>query len=155
MEHLSLEEIKDMRKTSFEKLIKEQTKDNVFEKLTNLKKSHSKVNTIEHGMLKIQKYLQPNQVKITKEESQLIFKLRSRMTKIKANMKNAFNNTQCEACGKEEETQEHIVKCKDLNDDNGENYDYGKLKIGTVSEQLRIATKFKENFEKLEKLRNQ
>ena len=40
-----------MSKTSFEKLIKEQIKDNVFKKLTKLKKSHSKVNTIEHGVL--------------------------------------------------------------------------------------------------------
>ena len=155
MENLSLEEIKGMRKTSFEKLIKEQIKDNVFEKLTNLKKSHSKVNTIEHGVLKIQKYLQPNHVRITKEESQLIFKLRSRMTNTKTNLKRAFNNTECDACGKADETQEHIVKCNDLNEDNMENYDYEKLKVGTVSEQLKIAKKFKENFKKLENLRKQ
>ena len=155
MENLSLEEIKGMRKTSFEKLIKEQIKDNVFEKLTKLKKSHSKVNTIEHEVLRIQKYLQPNHVRITKEESQLIFKLRSRMTNTKTNLKRAFNNTECDACGKAEETQEHIVKCNDLNEDNMENYDYEKLKVGTVSEQLKIAKKFEENFKKLENLRKQ
>ena len=148
------EEIKSMKKASFENLVKEKIKENVFEKFTILKKSHSKVNDIGHVALKIQKYLQPNQVKILKEESQLIFKLRCRVTSVKANLKKAFENIECDACGEEEETQEHVILCKDLNKNDEESYEYENLNNGTFSEKIKIAKKFKNNYEILEKLRN-
>ena len=154
MENTNFEEIKSMRKTSFENLVKERIKENVLVKLTILKKSHSKVNDIGHVALKIQKYLQPNQVKISKEESQLIFKLRCRVTNIKANLKKAFDNIECDACGEDEETQEHVLKCNELNKNDEKKYEYERLNNGTVSEKLEIAKKFKNNYEKLEKLRN-
>ena len=154
MENTNFEEIKSMRKTSFENLVKERIKENVLVKLTILKKSHSKVNDIGHVALKIQKYLQPNQVKISKEESQLIFKLRCRVTNIKANLKKAFDNIECDACGEDEETQEHVIKCNELNKNDEKKYEYERLNNGTVSEKLEIAKKFKNNYEKLEKLRN-
>ena len=45
-----------------------------------------------------------------KEDAQLVFKLRCRVTGVKINMRGKYDNLECEACGLEEETQQHIIK---------------------------------------------
>ena len=86
-----------------------------------------------------------------KEDAQLVFKLRCRVTGVKINMRGKYDNLECEACGLEEETQQHIIKCEVLNrNKDDENIQYGRLLNGTVREQLKIAYKFQENNEILE-----
>ena len=151
---MSMEEIKSMKKTSFITLIKQRINRNTFKHLEDLKKSHSKVENIEHSDIKIQKYLQPNKEKITREESQLIFKLRCRVTTIKHNLKGKYDNLECHACGNEEKTQQHILQCEKLNrNEDTEVLNYEKLFNGTVMEKLKIAQQFKENFDKLENMK--
>ena len=54
----------------------------------------------------------------------------------------------CGACGLEEETQQHVIKCKVLNKGKEvEDISYENLFNGTVKEKLRIAHKFEENFQ--------
>ena len=61
---------------------------------------------------------------------------------------------ECHACGNEEETQQHILQCKELNRiEDTEVSDYEKLFNGTVIEKLKIAKKFKENFDRLENIK--
>ena len=98
LSHLSMEEITDMKKTSFITLIKQRINLKTFKFLEDLKKSHSKVMHIEHNGIKIQKYLQPNNVLIKREEAQLIFKLRCRVTGIKVNLKGKYDTLECSAC---------------------------------------------------------
>ena len=151
MENASWDTLKNMKKTSFMKQIKEKTYMKTLEKLENEKKCHSKVKEIEHNIIKMQKYLLPTRMKIWKEDAQLIFQLRCRMTEAKINLRGMYDNLECGACGIEEETQQHIIKCKVLNENKEvENLDYGKLFIGTVEEKLKIAHKFEENFVVLE-----
>ena len=95
----------------------------------------------------MQKYLKHGKMKITIEERQLIFKLRSEVTNIKMNYKGMFENFQCEVCNEEDETQEHILKCKILNKKEEEIVDYSKIKNGNIIEMLKIARKFKKNLE--------
>ena len=92
-----------------------ETRNKIFEKLQKIKLSHSKVNMIKHNVIKIQKYLQPNQAKMSKDEAQLIFRLRCRVTETKNNLKRKYTSLECRACGLEIETQEHIIICKELN----------------------------------------
>jgi hypothetical protein len=128
------------KKASFMKQIKEKICMKTLEKLENEKKCHSKVKEIEHNIIKMQKYLLPTRMKIWKEE--LIFQLRYRMTEVKINLRGMYDNLECGACGIEEETQQHIIKCKVLNENKEvENLDYVKLFIGTVEEKLKIAHK--------------
>ena len=68
----------------------------------------------------MQKYLQPNKSKMSKEEAQLIFKLRCRVTETKVNLKGKYDKLECEACGIEEENQQHILVCTELNKDRNE-----------------------------------
>ena len=154
LENMNFEEIKSMKQTSFEGMVKEKIRNKAFERLKGIKNSHSKVKELEYTVLRIQKYLQPNQTKITKDECKLIFKLRCKVMDVKANMKKMHVTLECGACGVEQETQEHILKCEKLckNEDNHE-HNYEKLNNGTVYEKLCIAKKFKENYEILKELK--
>ena len=150
----NMEEIANMKKTSFMNLIKNKINKRTFENLESLKQSHSKVKKVEHIGIKIQKYLQPNNSKMTKVEAQIIFKLRCRMTEAKINLKGKYDDWGCSACGLEEESQEHIIKCEQLNRNKEvEEVDYEKIYNGTVAEKLKIAYRFKENYDLLENMK--
>ena len=125
-----------------------------YKKVPKEKESHSKVRKIEHHAIKVQKYLQPYQIQMSKEEAQLIFQLRCRVTEAKINLRGKYDNLECGACGFEEETQQHIMKCKVLNKTKEEeDIDYEKLYNGTVTEKLKIAHKFEEHFSILERMK--
>ena len=152
LDNLTMEAIQGMKNQSFRNLIKQKIEEKEMERMETLKKSHSKVQKIEHNGLVMQKYLQPNSTKISKEEAQLIFKLRCRVTSIKANMKGSFESLQCRACKLFEESQEHIVNhCKILNKEE-KILEYEKILNGTVIEKVEIAKRFQKNFEMLEKM---
>ena len=151
LDHLTMDNITEMKKTSYIHLIKQKIQEYTFAFLDELKKSHSKVEKIEHSGIQIQKYLQPNSIQMIKEEAQLIFKLRCRVTNIKVNLKGKYDTLECGACGKYEENQKHIIFCEELNENKDvENMNYEKLFNGTVEEKVKIAKHFKENFDKLE-----
>ena len=102
----------------------------------------------------MQKYLQPNSEKISREDSQIVFKLRCRATKLKANMKSMYDSLECTACGIEEENQQHILECSILNQNtNLEECKYGKIFNGTVSDKVEIARRFTESFDRLENMK--
>ena len=146
---LEMEQIKTMRKSNFMSIIKDKIQMQTFQDMEKIKSSHTKVKEIEHENMKMQKYLQANSCKITKEEAQLIFKLRCRTINVKRNLKGIYDNLNCTACGTEEETQEHVLKCEELNKNKEKNnVEYSKLFNGTVVEQLKIAKTFKENMKK-------
>ena len=115
MENVKWDTLRNMKKATFTGQIKEKILMKTLEKFQKEKESHSKVRKIEHHAIKIQKYLQPNQIKMSKEEAQLIFQLRCRVTEAKINLRGKYDNLECGACGLEEETQQHIMKCKVLN----------------------------------------
>ena len=75
-----------------------------------------------------------------------------RTTNVKENLKGKYESFECRACKKENESQEHVVnKCKILNQKE-EKVEYEKIFYGPVKEKLKVAKKFQENFEILEKL---
>ena len=75
------------------------------------KQSHSKVKDLKHEVLKMKQYLMPNNLKIMKEDGQMIFKLRCRVTETKINMKGMYDEHDCRVGGKISENQEHIIQC--------------------------------------------
>ena len=76
MKDTSFEEIGNMKKGYFMKVVKLRNEEKVFKSLEKVKK-------IEHNSMKIQKYLQLNRTEISREEAHLIFKLRCRVTEAK------------------------------------------------------------------------
>ena len=108
MENIKFEEIKNMKKGVFKKLVKQKIKGETFENLHKRKFSHSKVKHVEHNGLIMQKYLKPNKSKMSKEEAQLVFKLRCRVTETKVNLKRKYDNLECETCGLKKKPAAHI-----------------------------------------------
>ena len=97
----------------------------------------------------MQKYLQPNSAKMTKEEGQLIFQLRCQVTDVKTNFKRKYENLECRACMSEEESQKHLIECKILNQQL-EQLEYEKIYNGTVEDKLKIARRFQTNLKFIE-----
>ena len=53
--------------------------------------------------------------RLSRNEVNLIFSYRTRMTKAKANYKGLYKNTKCRWCAEEEETQDHLMtECKEF-----------------------------------------
>ena len=91
----------------------------------------------------------PNRLKCTQEDIQLIFKMRSNITRVKMNMQQIYDTHECSMCMKENETQEHIYKCEEIWKWREKKYEkmieYEKILTGNVMEMLEIARIFKEN----------
>ena len=112
---LTFEDIKNMSKPAFKKLVKLKTRQKAFEHLQKLKSCHSKVAHIPYEKLSMQSYLLPGLEDISNDERKYIFQARSRMLgKIKNNYRNKFKNILCIACGKAECSQQHAMLCPKL-----------------------------------------
>ena len=128
-----------------------------FKDLNKQKENLTKVMNIKHKKLEIQKYLKACNIKITQEEAQEIFKLRSRVSDVKMNFKGKYDSLECEACQEnEEESQQHIINCKILNENNeniGNVPEYEEIYNGNTKMKLKIAKLFLENIKNRENLK--
>ena len=159
--NIQFEDIKQMKKFDFMNTVKRKIRYKTLKDLEKCKEKHTKVNHLNYFVLKMQNYLTANACKMKQEDSQLIFKLRSRMTEVKMNMKGLYyNEYDCRACGEGNETQEHILQCKVLLSMNKEYdqmniIDYEKISSGKVQEQLKVSELFKQNMKILNKLKKE
>ena len=156
--NVDFEDIRSMKKGVFMNKVKRKTEEKVLKKLEEIKEKHSKVNLLNHPILKMQKYLMPTSVNIRKEECQEIFKLRTKVTDVKMNMKNKYESNECEACGENEETQEHVLNCEIILSmheeyEKSEKEEYEKIENGSVKEKIKVAKLFMKNIKIIEKLR--
>ena len=76
--------------------------------------------------------------------------MRSRVTDVKINYRGKYENLECDLCNEEEESQEHILKCKEIMKESKDIKvpEYAKLLDGSVKVQLEIAKMFNENMKK-------
>ena len=112
--NMTFDQIKEIKKSSLVNLLNKGIEEKALKDLNAVKTKHSKVLHLKHEYMKIKKYFMPNKMKTTREEIQLIFKLRSRMTKLKKNYEGMYDDLECSACGEEEESQQHILECSVL-----------------------------------------
>ena len=89
---IKIEDIQQMKKKRFLNIVKRKVQNKSFKDLLKIKEKHSKVKSIKHKMLQMQNYLLPNNLNMKIEESQLIFKLRCKVTETKINMKGMFDD---------------------------------------------------------------
>ena len=117
--------------------------------------THSKVKDVKHETLDLKTYFLPNAIKATKEEIQIIFKLRCRMTDWKTNMKGIYNTYECPLCGVED-TQIHILQecqqIENMNKNKTEGHKYEMLYENDAKVLIEMARKFITNFERREKV---
>ena len=87
-------EISNMKKDLFKKILRKKIKDLFFYYLQNIKNGHSKVQQIVSKSLKMQDYLTQFEMK----DAQLLFKLRSRMIDVRANLRSYYQDISCKNC---------------------------------------------------------
>ena len=141
-------DIRGIKKMKWKNIVKNIIKEKALEHLNLRKQKHSKVNKLKHNKLEMQSYFLGNELNITKDEIRLIFQIRSRVIKIKSNMKGSFENYECEVCLKENESQEHIYNCIEIwkiRNEKRSFYNYNNIYTGDTKQKLEIARVFRQN----------
>ena len=113
---LEIGEIEDMKKVSFNSLVRKKTALKAFEELNAVKSRRSKVLHIVHKKLEIQRYLEGGELSTL--EGKFMFALRSRMLELKENYRGKFWDNIFPCCHEHEDTQEHLLDCEILNSKN-------------------------------------
>ena len=100
-------DVSEMSKDMYKKVVKDLINKAVFEFLMNQKQTHSKLDEVEYTRLETQPYLKSNTLKTTEKE--LLFNMRSKCHKSKINFKKLYkNNLQCSLGCLQPEDQRHI-----------------------------------------------
>ena len=110
---LSEDEIKTMKKEQFKTFVNKKVKTLARKYLIDLRSEHSKSKNLLHENC-MKEYLRSE--KITLEEKQLLFSMKTRTVNVKTNFKSKFSNLSCRLCGNpsEEESEIHLLRCEKL-----------------------------------------
>ena len=76
------------------------------------KVQHSKMSSLQYFKLQIQSYLVNKS--FHSGDAKLLFSLRTRMAKVRNNYKSGYNNLHCPLCGRNLDTQEHLLVCDEI-----------------------------------------
>ena len=92
-------------------MVKRKLRDHMFSELKRVQSEHSKIKIIEYRTFETQEYLKTHLM--NNHEVALLFALRSKTAKqFKANFP-FHSKKDCPMCGKEDDSQEHCLKCED------------------------------------------
>ena len=69
------------------------------------------------------------------------------------NFRGIYEEFTCQVCKIENETQEHLLECKEINKNDNEKIEYAKINNGNVIEMVNIARKFRKSIQKRENLK--
>ena len=119
---LSFEEIGNLSKNSFKKVIKDRVKVAAYSYLISEQEKQSKITDIKYQKLEMQAYLADGSRDT--RLSKLIFKARGRTLDIKMDKRWKYDDTLCSGCNQKEETGEEVLGCDKLGE-NYENVPYG------------------------------
>ena len=101
--------IRQKTKETFKKHVKQMARKAVLEELLNKKSKHSKLNNLEYTELTTQKYFKSTG--ISKEQSRLIFKFRTRMALFGQNYRGGLDVVSCPVCGAHPDNQSLLLEC--------------------------------------------
>ena len=148
---LSDEEIRGMTKLKFKHIIKEKLQIKVMAYLIALQNKHTKSENLQCES-KMQEYLTSSSLSIS--DKQFLFKLRSKMLKIKANYSSIYKgNLSCSLCLDEQtiENESHLLSCIIINQNmETKNVKYEDV-FENVTKQKTTVTVFKNIMEFYEK----
>ena len=140
---LGYEEIEKISKEDLKELVKEQTELKAFEHLMEIKEKQTKMRYLEYNKLEPAAYLKPES-NLRKSEVNSILTLRSSMLDIPENFKSSsdLNRDKCLLCKDQNLTQEHLLVCKELNENS----------ISNTEESLEYKDLFTNQTEKIKKI---
>ena len=147
---MSLEEIKKISLSKFKDILEKSINKKALEYL--LQKRGSKGSEMKYSCIKMAEYLRPNEEGLSISDQRYIFSIRNRMVPISENFPNIQIENIC-SCG-QIESMRHIYTCKNLNSES-ETISYEKIFDDNVKNQKQVYTRFKQNFETREKMKNE
>ena len=155
---LTENEIQNMSKIAFQKIVKESVQTAAFEYLVKVKDTHSKVAHIFYDKLKMQDYLEPSI--FSADLAKFTFQCRSRMLAVGENFKQGKNTTICPLCNglSELDSQSHLLQCTKLNSSNIVDKVtpiYEDLFSQDIKKRQAVAEFLKRNYTKRSRLLNQ
>ena len=115
---MSFEEIADIPKEAFKKLVKEKVQKSALEYLKQLQLTHSKSENLNYDDLNLQGYLKSGTSTMTIKEKLFCFAARSRMVDVKCNKLYGQIHLKCRLGCDAMETQNHLLNCDALSDSN-------------------------------------
>ena len=119
---LSDEEIEKMSREKYKSIVEKHIQSEGLKYLCGLAAPHSKSDLIVSDKLEKKPYFSDR--RFSKEDVQILFSLRTKMTNCKTNFKNQFgeNNLQCRICQDKNsiEDEDHILICPELTDGKSE-----------------------------------
>ena len=102
--------IRDCTKSQYKVKVKTSLREHMFSELKKEQSEHSKISIIKYPTYEMQSYLKTHMM--NNQEVSLLFGLRSKTVKdFKANFP-FHSDKKCPMCGKEEDTQDHCLKCE-------------------------------------------
>ena len=104
------EEIMKETKVEFKLRIRNVLGDHMFKELKRAQQEHSKISSIIYKTFKVQDCLKTHMM--NNHELALLFALRSRTSRYFKTNFPFYTETICPHCGKEEDSQEHCMKCE-------------------------------------------
>ena len=100
-----------MKKEKFKNIVKKKIISAALKYLNSLAEGHSKSRPLMKSELVCEKYILDQRLSI--QDVQLLFSLRSRMYPVPANYRNQYNgNLKCRLCKMEDSDQEHELTCR-------------------------------------------
>ena len=152
----SIDDIQNLNQNTFHTLVRRAIEKEAFEYLLRKKNGdseknsgHSKVSHIKYNTFEMQDYLRPNT--ISNQEAKFIFLLRTRMLDLKGNFKSGHTSILCIACNAADETQEHLLSCSELREENvvvETLPQYEHLFGENLKEKITVAGMLSSNFKK-------
>ena len=103
----SEEKVKKIKKSEWKRELKRKIEEIVQKEMEEQRVKMTKLRFIQR--FERQEYVKECRM----EKVRKIMQMRLNMTELKANFKGKYDDTKCPACGKEEETTEHVITCNE------------------------------------------
>ena len=154
---MSFEEITNISKEAFKKLVKEKVNKSALDYLQNLQLSHSKSENLSYDDLGLQGYLKSGTSNMTIKEKLFCFAARSRMIDVRCNKLHGQSQLKCRLGCDKKETQNHLLDCVALADSNivKETPDYADIHGKDIAKMEKISKILQAKFKLLKELHEQ
>ena len=140
LDNLSLSDIKNTSKESMKILVNNRINITALKELQNEKSTLRKISSLRYQKLEIQPYLVDDE--LPTRLKQQVFRWRTRMIKVGWNY---GKEVQCPICSNSEDTQNHILECCDLNENDVEDESVDKeYNLGLHMTRLEAAIRKRE-----------
>ena len=110
--NLSLSEIRSKSTLVFKNMVKMRVREFALDSLNMKKFEHTKMDELVFTELKIQKYLESEELTVNQKRN--IFALRTRMADFGENFRNGGPSIPCKMCGLHVDSQTHAVNCQEI-----------------------------------------